>query len=58
MVMSIIKNYIKNQEFKQRINKLSVIARHHLYTHTTCNTHCISAGLAIDILVNQEIVKV
>ena len=24
----------------------------------TCNTHCVSAGLAIDILVNQEIVKV
>ena len=54
----IIKNYIKNQEFKQRINKLPVIAHHHLCTITTCKTHCISAGLGIDIRVNQEILMV
>lgn len=53
-----IKNYIKNQELKQRINKLPVIAHHHLCTVTTGTTDCISAGLGIDIRVNQEIVKV
>ena len=48
----------KSREVKQRINKLPVIAHHHLCTITTCNTHCISAGLGIDICINQEIVKV
>lgn len=57
-VSILLKNYIKNQEFKQRINTLPVTAHHHLYTNTTCNTHCISAGLGIVILVNQETVKV
>ena len=48
----------KNREFKQRINKLPVIADDHLCTLTTWNTHCLSAGLRIYIRVNQAIVKV
>ena len=54
-----LNNYIKvNREFKHRINKLLVITHHHLCTVTTCNTHCISAGLGIYISIDQEISKV